>query len=133
MTLFSKEFLHTLQNRAEATDIFCFMFGECIICPLCKHQGSFKFTSDLKRYYCNECEAQGDSISLLMTADKYPFDKALEKVARFYEIPIQKYKSKRCCDEKLSHEESLERLEMILTKAGLNDDFVKRFIESIDL
>ena len=55
-------------------------------CPLCENEGSFVIDVDDQNYYCFNCHAKGDAMTLLMSGYKKTFEQAIEFLATMFHI-----------------------------------------------
>ena len=59
-------------------------------CPFCEKKGSFVIDPEVgdQKYYCFNCEAKGDAITLLMSCYKKSFQQAIEFLATIFNIDM---------------------------------------------
>ena len=59
-------------------------------CPFCEKEGSFVIDTEVgdQKYYCFNCEAKGDAISLLMNRYKKSFQQAIEFLSTIFNIDM---------------------------------------------
>jgi len=110
--MFTKETLNKLKEKVKILDLLKDLEIEYIQnkdsygqCPFCRHFESFAISDIHEKYCCFHCNAQGDSISLLMIHNRMSFDDAVLYLASFYNIRVEiacpKEKKKKLTDEEV--------------------------------
>jgi len=59
-------------------------------CPFCENEGSFVIDTEVgnHKYYCFNCYAKGDAMTLLMSGYKKTFEQAIEFLATMFHIKM---------------------------------------------
>jgi DNA primase len=63
-------------------------------CPFCNHCGNSPFIINHDRYYCFECEANGNSLTFLMIYKKWNYVESVEFLIRLMNVKDESEESK---------------------------------------
>lgn len=91
MKSYTRESIDLVKDACELQDLVdCYAVQETVSydCPFCG-EDRLIIGKESNLYHCLDCQATGDSIDYLMTANRMTFEEAVETIAFMYEIELE--------------------------------------------